>query len=599
MERAATASARERWLAYASAQTTPRSASGFAANAAARSWLPIALCCANFAAQSQIQSRPLVTIDSGTLEGAHFGAAPNEVMFLGIPYAAPPVGDRRWRPPEPVEKWQERRKADAYGAACPQTDDPNTEASTKEMVQTFEPYYAYHTDEDCLYLNVWTTNLTGNRPAALKLPVMFWIHGGGNTSGASQMDAMGPTLARKGVVLVSTNYRLGALGFLAHPALTAESPHHASGNYGILDQIAALEWVQRNIASFGGDPANLTIFGESAGGEDVCYLLSSPLARGLFHRAIMESCTCSDYISPELNTPSRYFEGVGTSEDIGLRLMRDLNIPDDRDALAKMRSKTPKEIIDVSDRDLAVNFMAGGTIDGWVLTEQPATSLAQGRVPKVPLIVGSNADEGTTNVEDDLRAAPTLANYKAYLKGEFVNDADAEEFFRIYPAATDADVRAAFIHFDTDYGFGFPVHRFAVNTARAGQKAWFYYFTYPARAKYYAGLGAFHGIEEKFLSGWFVPSHWGEPNAEDKKLVEIMTGYWTQFAKTGDPNGPGLPPWPVYDPKADLVLEIGREIKLRPTPHADRFAVFERSLNSRLASISRSSDAQPPASPQK
>jgi para-nitrobenzyl esterase len=215
---------------------------------------------------------------------------------------------------------------------------------------------------------------------------------------------------------------------MALPALTAESPHRNSGNYGILDQIAALEWVRRNIAKFGGDPANVTIFGESAGGVDVCYLMSSPLARGLFQRGIIESCTCSDYISPELKIPSHYFGGEGTSEEIGLRLMRDLNIPDGPDALAKLRATAPKDFVSVLDRDLT-DFDAGGTVDGWVLPEQPATALAQGRLAKVPVIVGSNADEATVNVEEDLRATPTLNHYRAFLKNEFLSDAD--EFFRI------------------------------------------------------------------------------------------------------------------------------------------------------------------------
>ena len=242
------------------------------------------------------------TIDSGTLQGADFGPAPNEVMFLGIPYAAPPTGELRWKPPQPVEKWRGTPRPILRGR-MPASRGPNWNGYEQEM-QTFEPYYSLHIDEDCLYLNVWTTNLPGAGYNTAKLPVMFSIHGGGNNDGASQVTPMGPVLARKGVVVVSLNYRLGVLGFMAHPALTAESPHHVSGNYGLLDQIAALEWVKRNIAKFGGDPENVTIFGVSSGSADVCYLMASPLARGLFQRGIMESATCSDFISPELKTPT-------------------------------------------------------------------------------------------------------------------------------------------------------------------------------------------------------------------------------------------------------------------------------------------------------
>lgn len=510
-----------------------------------------------------------ITIDSGALQGT-------ESRFLGIPYAAPPVGDLRWKTPQPVRKWQGVRKAANFGAACPQPEDPGQKNYYRELRDTFQPYVDFHTDEDCLYLNVFTANLS----PAKKLPVMFWIHGGGNVSGASQEIPMGPALAHKGVVVVSINYRLGALGFLAHPALTAESPHHSSGNYAILDQIAALQWVQRNITQFGGDPANVTLIGESAGAVNVCYLMASPLARGLFTRAILQSNTCSDSISPDLKKPHPYLGGTGSSEDIGLRLTHDLHIADGPSALAKLREKTPQEILAVSENDRAVNFDASGTIDGWVLPEQPAIQFPAGRQTRVPVIVGSNASEATTNIEEDLHAEPTLANYKAYLRTEF--GPDAEKFFNLYPAKSDADVRRAFIAFDTDYGYGFAAHRFATNIANSGEKAWFYYFTYPGKNQY-ATLGAFHSIELKFLSGWFRLSRWGMPDAEDQKLANLMTTYWTQFAKTGDPNSPGLPLWPPYDPKSDLTFELGRQTAPRPTPHASRFQAFERSLNTRLA----------------
>jgi len=552
-----------------------------------RLWLTVLVffCVSLAPAQSHPDSSFLVATDSGVLEGVPFGSAKDEVMFLGIGYAAPPIAEQRWKPPQPVAKWAGTRKANSYGAACPEPEDPLQNETSKEMVQTVDPYYTYRQDEDCLYLNVWTTNLPEYHAGARKLPVMFWIHGGDQTA---QSLPAGPPLARRGVVMVSTNYRIGALGFMAHPALTAESPHHASGNYGILDLISALEWVQRNISQFGGDPARVTIFGESSGGMMVCFLMSSPLARGLFQQGILESLGCADTISPELKTPAHYEGGVGTAEEIGVRLMRDLSIPDNPDALTKMRSKTPKELLAVSDRDSAVSFDIESVIDGWVLPEQPAIVFAQGRQAKVPVIVGSNANEGTTMVEETLHGRPTLGNYKAFLKSEFVDEVDADEIFRMYPAASDAEARAAFIAFDTDYEFGNSAHVIARDVARTGQKTRFYYFNYPARSKFYEGLGAFHGIETKFLTGWFFPSHWGEVTAEDQKLVDLMTGYWTQFAKTGDPNGPGLPLWRAYDPQTDLVLEIGHEVKLRPTPHADRFAVFEHSLNSRLTAIPRS-----------
>src|SRR5262245_28924870 len=256
---------------------------------------------------SQTDATPRVVIDAGALEGARFGAAPNEVMFLGIPYAAPPTKERRWKPPQPVEKWSGIRKARAFGPGCPQSsENVNFFVGLAKEIEETEPYYTFHTDEDCLSLNVWSTNFGGAR----KLPVMVW----------------------------------------------------------------------------GGDPGNVTIFGESAGGVMVCYLMASPLARGLFHRAIMESCTCRDYLSPELKKPTQYFGGTGTSEEIGLRLANDLGISDGPDALAKLRGKTPEDILRATQEDPALNFYAGGTIDSWVLREQPAITFTEGRQARVPVI---------------------------------------------------------------------------------------------------------------------------------------------------------------------------------------------------------------------
>ncbi|HTQ52915.1 MAG TPA: carboxylesterase family protein [Bryobacteraceae bacterium] len=532
------------------------------------------------ACAAMAQSPPVVEVDSGRIAGARFGSRPDEVMFLGIPFAAPPTAELRWQPPHPVAPWTNVRPAVAFGAACPQPADSEAyyQAVRTELARSIEPYFTFRTSEDCLYLNVWTANLPADHPAGPKRPVMVWIHGGGNVSGTGQYPPFGPALARQGVVLVSFNYRLGALGFLAHPALTAESPKRASGNYAILDQIAALAWVRRNIGRFGGDPANVTVFGESAGGVMVCYLMASPLARGLFQRGILESCTCSNYISPALRTPARYEGGSGAAEQIGLRLARRLHVPEGPHALAELRAKPVKEILDASARSPDLNFDAGGTVDGWVLTEQPAAAFAQGRQAKVPVIVGSNSDEASVLGGVDLGGPPTLAHYRAYVRDRFGDQAG--EVLRLYPAATDADVPAAYAALLTDYRYGNAAHAFAADTARAGQKAWLYYFSYPAKGQY-AGFGAFHGLEINFVAGWLRPSRWGPTTAEDRKIIDLMTGYWTQFAKTGDPNGPGLPPWPAYDPGADQVLEIGRQVRLRATPHADRFAVFERAKTGR------------------
>ncbi len=521
-----------------------------------------------------------VTIDSGAIEGLRFDGG---AVFLGIPYAAAPTGVRRWKPPEPVAKWTGVRAATSFGPACPQAaaDVSGFRVRFAEVAAELPYYTNFRLDEDCLYLNVWAPH--GGGPE--KAPVMVWIHGGSNIGGTGAYPPFGPGLARQGVVFVGINYRLGALGFLAHPALTAES--HASGNYGLLDQIAALHWVRRNIAQFGGDPDNVTVFGESAGGTMICYLMASPQARGLFQRAILQSCTCRDYVSPELKRPVRYFLGRGTAEDAGLRLQRDLGIASGSKALPALRAQSAEAIVRASekDRDVLSFLFAGGTVDGQVLVEQPAVTFGAGRQARIPVLLGSNADEGTVTLGQLGEA--TVANYRAWVRSQF--DEYADEVLRVYPAVTDAEVRSAYLALTADYERGQAVRSLARDTVRAGQKAYLYYFSYPSKGEYAReGLGAFHGLDLSFVGGgFFRKSRWGEPDVEDWRLAKLMTAYWTRFAATGDPNGPGLPKWPSYDPAANLAMELGKVARPIPVPRAERFSVFERILKARLANSAR------------
>ncbi len=537
--------------------------------------LGTSLCLGVAPAQSRDNSPPRVSIDSGVLEGTRFGPSAAEMMFLGIPYAAAPTGLLRWRPPQPVARWNGVRKANSLGPACPQPANrvAHYDALTKQYGQTFSYLKGFHTAEDCLDLNIWTANLAGTN----KLPVMFWLHGGGNVEGSGALPPLGPTLARRGVVLVSINYRLGALGFLAHPALTAESPQHSSGNYGILDQIAALEWVRRNIAQFGGDPNNITLYGQSAGSGFACFLMASPLARGLFHRVISESGECRDYISPELQTSRRYESGTGSAEDVGHRLARALDVVDGPEVLRKLRAKTSDEILG-ANKDPSINFDAAETVDGWVLREQPAITFSEGRQAPVPVLLGSNANEYTV-LFDESSDPTTLTRYQESVEQQFWDDPAA--ILRLYPATTDFEARSSYIQMMTDYEFGNAAHMVARDMSRIGQNAFLYYFTYPARGQESA-LGAFEGLEVRFISGTFLTDSWGPLTEQDRRLVEIMSSYWIQFAKTGNPNNTNSPAWPPYDPKTDLVLELGLDVKLRPTPHADKFSAFERSLHARM-----------------
>jgi para-nitrobenzyl esterase len=467
-----------------------------------------------------------VKTDVVTHSGCVRGQVGTIEAFRGIPYAAPPVGPLRWKPPQPVAAWKDVVSATAFGKACPQLD--NTIGGKLDW------------DEDCLTLNVWTPNRAG------KLPVMVWIHGGGLVQGGSSLPFYdGSHLAADGkVVVVSFNYRLGPLGFLAHPALTAEDAHHASGNFGLLDQIAALHWVQDNVAAFGGDPARVTIFGESAGGESVCSLLASPLAKGLFARGIIESAQCVTY-GKALRALHEQKGKAESGEAQGQRIATALGCSD----LACLRGKRPDELLNASPASfgfLGKGEHYGFTVDGHALTDAPAALLAAGKLPDIPMMVGTTADEATLFTAKIPMRGPIAYNLVA--RRIFGDKAPA--VLAQYPAGGDA--KQAFDALVTDVVFTCPTRR-AAKAFRAHQSHVYRYVfahvTDKARAK---GTGATHGSEIPFVFGTVDTA----ATDGEHKLSRTMLGYWAHFAQFGDPNGGGAPAWPAYDAAADSYLEL-------------------------------------------
>jgi para-nitrobenzyl esterase len=522
-------------------------------------------------AQAPALSAPKVITASGALAGIYSGPGWSVVAFLGIPYAAPPTGNRRWQPPQPASNWSGIRYAKQFSPSCQQFPSPWwPEMAGRERLET---------SEDCLYLNIWTTPL----PVSTQRPVMVWIHGGGNVEGSSQVPPLAPALARKGVVVVSIEYRLGVFGFLAHPALTAESPHHSSGNYGLLDQIAALEWVQHNIAAFGGDRNAVTIFGESSGAEDVCHLLASPLGAGLFHNAILESGVCSDSVYSDLTKPLDYYGNHGPGELLGVRLSSALGIANDTNALASLRALAPDTLLEAAHNLKSADF--GVVVDGWVVPDQPAIIFEKRRQARVPVLLGSNANETTVFGKPSPLATTdshpkNIAQYRQWLANEFREF--ASDVWKVYPATSNAEVESVFLRMQTDYDFGFGSYALAKAMSDEGQPAYLYYFTYVGRDPF-AVLGAFHSEELMFIGDTYWKS-WA-PNSDDEKLSEIMEDYWVRFAKSSNPNRRGLPEWPPYKNKSGRCMELGREVKSRSIPHKNGYAVFERILESRLTEI--------------
>jgi para-nitrobenzyl esterase len=520
-------------------------------------------------------SGPMVVVGAGVLEGTQFGLEKNEVAFLGVPYATPPVGELRWKPPQAPEKWIGTRKATEFGATCPQ------------LPAGWLPTLPW--SEDCLFLNVWTTRLS----AGAKLPVIVFFHGGSNTAGYGQLNPLGPALSRLGAVVVSANYRLGPFGFFAHPALTAESEHHSSGNYGLLDQLQALHWVRENISRFGGDPTKITVMGQSAGAVDICLLMASPLAAGLFQRAIMESGECQGTFNKDIRSPIPYNRISGTGEGAGERLANDLGVVDSPDTLKRLRRIAADEILKAWSKDGHIHFDA--IVDGWIVPEQPAKIFAESKQMQVAVLVGSNADEATVFGHSSLKSVDQYKNYLLEDTGKY-----SDQEFQAYPATSDADVPGQSLQLEND-SFAYGAYSMAQTMTRVSEKAYLYYFTFVESGKR-ERLGAYHGQELRFLSNVF-PDDW-EHSRDDARLGEIMRIYWTQFAKTGDPNAAGIVEWPAYDAHPDQCLDLGRTVPISSVPHVARLLVLEHIMKQIFADtwsvqVRAGADSSPNGSPQR
>lgn len=474
-----------------------------------------------------------VETEGGLIEGVEQSGA---IVFKGIPYAAAPVGALRWRAPEPAPSWSGVRIADQFSPICPQQGLYPEDSPPEPM------------SEDCLYLNIWAP---ADARAEASLPVMVWIYGGGLLNGSASTPLYaGDRLAQRGVIVVTLNYRLGALGFLAHPALTAESPQKTSGNYGHLDQIAALRWVKRNIAAFGGDPDNVTVFGQSSGSISISALIASPLAKGLFRRAIGES---GGLFEPLDAAPEFKLAGA---EQVGAAFAARLGAP----SLEALRAAPASEIA-------AKRFYPQANIDGHFLTETPYEAHARGRTSGVDLLVGSNEQEGLYFIGGrDI----TAANFADELKRDF--PPFIVSLIGPKSPADDNAAREAFIAFEGDMRFGWNMWAWArLHAGAADGKTFYYRFAHkPPGAD-----GASHGAEMRYVFDHLDPDarDWTD---KDRALAGTMADYWTNFAKTGDPNGEGLPEWPAFTAADQRALLIGDAIRAGAAPNEERLKSIDR-----------------------
>jgi para-nitrobenzyl esterase len=482
-----------------------------------------------------------VEVEGGLVQGV---AADGLTVYKGVPFAAPPVGDLRWRAPQPAAPWTGARNADQYAPGClPSMGDPPPSGAS----------------EDCLYLNVWTPA----KAAGDRLPVLVWIYGGGFNGGATSVPVHdGAKLARRGVVLVSLAYRVGVLGFYAHPELSAESAHRVSGNYGLLDLVAGLQWIKRNVAAFGGDPGRVTIFGESAGGIAVSMLSASPLAKGLFHGAISQSGG-SFGPSSRSPVPGENMRLLPDAEASGAEIAKAADAP----SLPDLRALPAEKVIEAGRRQRG---MAWPIVDGRVIPGDQYRLYEAGRFNDTPILVGYNSDEGLS-----FTRVRTSEEYVAGVRGRYGPFAD--RLLEAYPAAADRIPKAA-RDLARDSAFGWHTWSWArLQSSRGKGRAFSYYFDqHPERApgSAEADHGAPHGVDVPYVFENLETM--GRPATDDdRRISDAMAAYWTNFAKRGDPNGDGLPAWPAFSDGHPVVMYFAGTPKTGPVPSESALRVLD------------------------
>ena len=515
---------------------------------------------------------PIVNIASGKIRGVTEG---DVAVFKGIPYAAPPVGEFRWRPPQPVSPWEGVYDASRFGPNCAQGGWGAAPGTIQEG-----------SSEDCLYLNLWKP---ADTKLGAKLPVMVWIHGGGFTGGSgSDPQIFGDQFTRQGIILVTFNYRLGRLGFFAFPALSREHPEEPKGNYGYMDQIAALKWVQQNIAAFGGNPDNVTIFGFSAGGVSVHSLMTIPSAKGLFQKAINESGGGRDGVLTgrpmnKENADSLY---PVSAETIGVNFARKQGIEGtDAAALARLRALSVEEIVDggqETDGQGGPRIYSGPILDGKLVVETAESAYKAGRQAKVPLIIGNCSAEIGGNFVSSSSSKEELFSQFGDLEGE------AKAAYDPYGNKEFTEVITLF---NTDWVWAEPARFVARAFVAKGEPVFMYNFGYvPANMQEWMPYGAGHGSEVAYVFNNLNDRRGAaEVTPEEEKLAQILNTYWANFAKTGNPNGDGLPVWPGYNKQNEKILDIQPDANPvgKPEPRKARLDVVEKAFSFRVHIQSR------------